>query len=76
MVRRKFIEIYLGFQWYAAHLFWMPVVRRKFIQDSSGTPQIALGFQWYAADCFRIPVVRRRFISASSGTPQIYLGFQ
>ena len=53
--------MYLGFRWYAANVFRLPMVRRKNIQASSGSPQIDLGFQWYAELLSRLPVVQREF---------------
>ena len=43
-------QIYIGFQWYAANLCRIPLVRSKFIYDFSGTQHISIGFQWYAAN--------------------------
>ena len=49
--------MYSRFQWYAANLVRIRMVRRKSIPASRGTQQIWIGFQWYAANLFRLPVV-------------------
>ena len=64
-------QIYLGFQWYAANVFKISVVRSNVkggwmvVVDGGGglwdfinMQQIYVGFQWYTANLYRLPMVR------------------